>query len=159
MYKWVDEKGVTHYSNAPHELPNAGVEETGEAKSKKPVEKDKPQDDKKFKDNTTKSKSKALSNKPTPKPKFKPKAKYKFEHWSIRQQGKNISVSSRISGGEACNNLKVTVFFKNEKGSKRHVECNVNVGSYGSRIVSGNTTSYSDGRNWNVTKVYTECLD
>ncbi|MDM8553456.1 DUF4124 domain-containing protein [Desulfococcaceae bacterium HSG7] len=158
MYKWVDEKGVTHYSNTPHELPNAGVEENIETKSNKPVQKIKDgelQDNKKLKSKTTKSKTQKLSAKPT----LKPEAKYNFSSWIIHNNDKIIKVSGRVDGGEPCKQLKVRVYFRSEKGLKKRIECTVNIGSYGSRVIEGSTPSNSDERKWHVTDVYTRCLD
>ncbi len=150
IYKWTDEAGVTHYSNTPIALPETGVDERGEVKSKV-IEKAPDQSE-----ITLKPKAKKRTVKAKAKPK---RLKYTFQHWSVSQKEGVLSVSSRVSGGAACDNLKVTAFVKDVKGSIRSIFCNVKVGSYGSAIVAGNTPAFSKSSGWKVFEVFTSCMD
>ncbi len=149
IYKWTDEAGVVHYSNTPRALPE-NVEKSGEVKSK--VVKQTPEQS----EITLKPKAKKRITKTKAKPK---KLKYTFQHWSVSQKKGVLSVSSRVSGGAACDHLKITVFVKDAKGSIRSIFCNVKVGSYGSAIVKGNTPAFFESSGWKVFEVFTSCMD
>ncbi len=153
IYKWIDEAGVTHYSNTPRALPEKGVEQSGEVRSTKSVPRIKKAPEQSEITLKPKVKKRVI------KAKAKPKLKYTFQHWSVSQKKGVLSVSSRVSGGAACNNLKVTAFVKDVKGSIRNIVCNVKVGSYGSAIVAGNTPAFFESSGWEVFEVFTSCLD
>ncbi len=153
IYKWTDEAGVVHYSNTPRALPETGVDERGEVKSKVIKKVVVPEQ------SEITLKPKVKKRKAKIKPKIKPKLKYIFQHWSVSQNAGVLSVSGRVSGGAACDNLKITVFVKDAKGSIRNIVCNVKVGSYGSAIVSGNTPAFFESSGWKVFEVFTSCLD
>lgn len=163
MYKWVDEKGVTHYSNTPQALPSKGVEATVEAKSKGKIQKPESQISKTIEEpkenENSKTDTKPSSVKPTPQPTLEPKAKYKFTQWNIDQKGDYVNVSGRVEGGNPCDKLKVDVFLQNEKGNTSHVICTIKVNSYGSSLLRGKDRVFTKGKRWTVTDVYTKCLD
>ncbi len=175
IYNWKDENGVQHFSNSPvtsQSNPRSPVQVGKETDYVAPPE---PHSEKKSSRDTYDSRHEKQSFKTSeyevqtqyPRKTHRRHSRQKstippYEiNWSSPTTGASDTVvlSGRVSGGNFCKKLLISVHLVDDYGHKAHIYCEANdVGGSGSRIATGSTRTKYHGQNWKIIKQSTSCM-
>ena len=175
IYNWKDENGVQHFSNSPvtsQSNPQSPVQVGKETNYVAPPE---PHSEKKSSGNARDSRYEKQSYKTSeyevqtqnPRKTHRRHSRQKSTtppydiNWSSPTTGASdtIVLSGRVSGGNFCKKLLISVHLVDDYGHKAHIYCEANdVGGSGSRIATGSTRTKYHGQNWKVIKQSASCM-
>jgi len=163
IYKWVDDKGVTHYSD----LPAAAAEQV----ALKPLNvvsipaAEQARIDERRRQQTA---AYLASTQVQPKVVSVPasrKSGYVVERASAEQKPKHVELTGRISGGPMCRNLRLSSWAKSDRNGSVYTWTDVTNagGDFGSRLFEAKPDKYWNGTYpkpaWEISRIDFACLD
>ncbi|TYO99166.1 uncharacterized protein DUF4124 [Geothermobacter ehrlichii] len=163
IYRWVDEKGVTHFSNRPtanaepvnlKPLNTISIPESEQAR----IDARRAQETRNY---LARAQSKVLPQKSH----ASARRTYVIERTSAEQKPKHVELSGRISGGPKCRKLHLTIQARSDRGGAVYARTMVRNagGSFGSRLFEAKARNYWDGNYpkpaWKITRIDFTCLD
>ena len=165
IYRWVDEKGQVHFSDEPsHEAAVAytpkqldSINVSANIKQRVAVDEYRmAQKTEKLLAETSYLQAKQTATKPAATP-------YQFSNTSAGQKHGYVLMSGRVSGGEACKQLRVTAYVQSDRGRLASGSDDIRISGSGSRLFEIKVSSHWKGGGkrrpqWEITNVTAYCL-
>ncbi len=165
IYRWVDETGQVHFSNEPsHETAVAytpkrlgSLNVSADIKQRVAVDEYRVA---KITERLLAEASYLQTHQTATKPAA---ASYQFSNTSVGQKHGYILMSGRVSGGEACKQLRITAYAQNDMGRSASGRDDIRISGSGSRLFEMKVSSRWKGGGkrrpqWEITNVTAYCL-